>query len=697
MIAKSGEQCLTDRFAVCGKSKTGRTRLGVIPSRLKDRGEDPILGVFECAILVVNKVTKTRIGRLSEHQFIDPRGHTGLAIAIGMYLGDRCFVIAAGECVVMIADAVPAVLAQRHADTINVFIGRKKVTSQSKPKALDRVPRIVLCQGIDGVTNRIGRDDQAIICSGVGGIKITLQFNIDRCFDKIVSSGVGRIALDLADLYSMLSVRLMYEFGHNNSFSLVAEAHYHTTMPAPVATNDRFTIHSQRVITPSGQIAGTVLVEAGLIKTIYPDTASTAQVPKNIKRIELGSAALLPGLIDAHVHLNDPRPVNDAWEGFDTGTRAAASAGITTVLDMPLNSLPVTTNLKALQAKSDVASGRLWVDVGLYAGLVPGAIDKLSEMLDAGVFGVKAFLCDSGLAEFPAADRQTLNIAMRLIAQHPAKVPLLAHAERVISAKNPPKMLSDRRRHKAWLDSRPTTYERTAVRELLELVADTGCPLHIVHVADGGVLEMIRAAKTEGLPVTAETCPHYLAFCSDEVPDGDTRFKCAPPIREDPHRQSLWQALLDGTLDLVASDHSPCPATMKHVETGDFFTAWGGIASLQLGPAVTWTVGQRYGISLRDLANWWCHAPAKRFGIAAGIVPGQPANLVAFNPDASWTVDPKALHHRHAVCPYAGMSMIGQAETVWLHGTPVVERGQVSKNPKGRIITHRDPHEPSRP
>ncbi|MEM6748947.1 MAG: allantoinase AllB [Planctomycetota bacterium] len=443
-------------------------------------------------------------------------------------------------------------------------------------------------------------------------------------------------------------------------------------------------LRSRRIVTPTGEVDGWVVLRGERIDAVLP---ADHRLPHMVdtERVDLGGLALLPGFIDAHVHLNDPRS-GEPWEGFDTGTRAAAAGGITTVLDMPLNSLPVTIDGAALQAKRAAAQGRLAVDVGLYGGLVPGNVERIAELLDAGVFGIKAFLCDSGLAEFPAADPDTLVRGAAAMREASPMAPLLAHAERVSPAPAPEAM-AERREHGSWAASRPGSFERAAVEELAALSRRTGLRVHVVHVADAGVVEIVRAAKQEGLPMTAETCPHYLVFDPEvDIAEGDTRFKCAPPIRGTADREALWRGLEEGVLDLVASDHSPCPPGMKAMDTGDFFSAWGGIASLQLGPCATWTTASERGASLADLARWWAHGPGAVFEVPAGIAQGLPANLVAFDPDARWAVDGKALEHRHAVTPYEGREMRGRVEHVWLRGARVVEHGAVLPGPKGAVL-----------
>ncbi len=405
-------------------------------------------------------------------------------------------------------------------------------------------------------------------------------------------------------------------------------------------------------MTPGGERPATVRIEGERIAAIGPFDPGTGPVVP----------ALLPGLVDPHVHLNEPGRTE--WEGFETGTAAAAAGGVTTLVDMPLNSSPVTTTVQALEAKRAAAAEKLSVDVGLYAGLVPGNAEQIEPLLEAGVLGVKAFLCHSGIDEFPAATERELRAAMPLLAKH--GLPLLAHAE----IASPMPAMNDPMRYADYLASRPKAFERTAIEQMIGLCRETGCRTHIVHLADADCLPLLIDAKAEGLPLTVETCPHYLAFCAEEIPDGATQYKCAPPIRDAANRDRLWQGLADGVIDFIASDHSPCPPELKRLDTGRFDEAWGGISSLQLTLPIVWTEAERRGHTLAEVAAWLSHRPAELVGVEAGIRAGKPANFVAFDPEAEFVVTGEQLHHRHKLTPYEGRSLRARVETTYLRGKP---------------------------
>lgn len=413
-------------------------------------------------------------------------------------------------------------------------------------------------------------------------------------------------------------------------------------------SDDQLVLGSPRVITPEGEAPASLRIAGGRLEAIEP-LGDRQDAP-----------VILPGLVDPHVHLNEPGRTE--WEGFATGTAAAAAGGVTTLIDMPLNSSPVTTTLDALRAKRDAAAGKLSVDVGFYAGLVPGNETRLAPLLDAGVRGVKAFLCHSGIDEFPAATELELRAAMPLLAER--GVPLLAHAELV----GPVEPMADARRYSDYLASRPGAFERDAITLLIDLCRETGCQTHIVHLADADCLSRLAAARAEGLPLTVETCPHYLTFAAEEIPDGATQYKCAPPIRDAANREALWGGLADGTIDFIASDHSPCPAPMKGLGTGRFDDAWGGVSSLQLTLPVVWTEASRRGHTLEEVADWLCHRPAQLVGLAGGIRVDGDANLVLFDPDAEFVVEGAKLEHRHSLTPYEGRRLRGVVRATYLRG-----------------------------
>jgi allantoinase len=413
---------------------------------------------------------------------------------------------------------------------------------------------------------------------------------------------------------------------------------------------------------------------------------------------DLGELALMPGLIDAHTHLNEPGRTE--WEGFETGTRAAAAGGFTTIVDMPLNCLPPTIDVGALERKREAARGKTMVDYALWCGAVDGNQQELEPLALDGVAGFKSFLIYPGTDGFTEIDRANLVGAVPHIAR--TGLPLLVHAELAGPIDAAVARLNasgaDWRNYATYLASRPDEAELAAIAMLLDLCRTHPFRLHIVHLATANALPMIRAAKTEGLPLTVETCPHYLHCAAEEILDGNTLFKCAPPIRSAANREQLWSALLDGTIDLIATDHSPCPPEMKRLsanapgeEPGRFDEAWGGIPSLSTALSILWTECSRRGIPLTRLVEWTGCAPAKMVGIHArvgAIEAGMDANLVAFDTEASFTLLAEHLHTRHAISPYLGETLRGVVRSTWLRGERIYENrdGRVTfaDTPRGR-------------
>ena len=441
---------------------------------------------------------------------------------------------------------------------------------------------------------------------------------------------------------------------------------------------------SRRVVTPEGVRPATVYVRQGTIERVGPLEIGAPE-------IDFGDLVLMPGIVDTHVHVNEPGRTE--WEGFETATWAAAAGGVTTLVDMPLNSIPATTTVEGLRAKVEAAKGKLRTDVGLWGGAVPGNAGELTALLEEGALGFKAFLVPSGVDEFPHVEEKDLREAMPILARHGAV--LLAHAEvpgpieaaaGVWDGAGPAQL----REYSRYLRSRPDAAEVEAVELLVRLCRETGCPVHIVHVSSVDVLPVLKRARDEGLPITAETCPHYLTFAAEEIPDGSVAFKCAPPLRSRENRERLWEALRDGVLDLVATDHSPCPPAMKKVEAGDFRGAWGGISSLELALPAVWTGARERGFTIEDLATWMCAAPSKLAGLEdrkGRIAPGYDADLVVWDPEAGFEVNPERLHHRHKLTPYAGRTLHGVVIRTLLRGETVYENGDLIGPPAGRILT----------
>lgn len=438
-------------------------------------------------------------------------------------------------------------------------------------------------------------------------------------------------------------------------------------------------VTSERVVLPDAVRAAAVHIRDGRIVRIadYGDT------PAGVRRLDARESVVLPGLVDAHVHMNDPG--RDHWEGVEHATRAAAAGGVTTVVDMPLNSLPPTTTVAGLAAKRAAIEGRCHVDVGFWGGVVPGNADALAPLRAAGVLGFKCFLCPSGVDEFEHVTEKDLREAMPTLAR--LGVPLLAHAESPDAVREMDR--SDGRRYRAWLESRPPRAEVAAIELLIRLAEEYGARVHVVHLSSADAVAPLRDARLRGVAISAETCPHYLTFAAEEVPDGATAFKCAPPIREGLHRDALWRGLADGDIDMIATDHSPAPSRLKCVEEGDLGRAWGGIASLQLGLAAVWAGAARRDVPVERLARWMAEAPARLAGLdghKGTLAAGADADLVVWDPDAAAVVDPATLHHRHPVTPYAGMTLRGRVRTTLLRGEVVCMEGHVSPQPVGRLL-----------
>jgi allantoinase len=428
-----------------------------------------------------------------------------------------------------------------------------------------------------------------------------------------------------------------------------------------------------------------VHVTGGVITEVTP----YENTPPGARVVDAGDAVLLPGLVDTHVHINEPG--REEWEGFETAGRAAAAGGVTTLIEMPLNAVPPTTTPGAFRAKLAAAQGKLSVDVGFWGGLVPGNTSDLRPLWEMGVFGFKCFLVPSGVAEFPHVGEGDLREALAVLSALGA--PLLVHAETPgpieraleISTRATPEPT----RYACYLGTRPPEAETEAVAMLVRLARESASHVHVVHVSAAEVLPLLRAARAAGVAVSCETCPHYLFFGAEEVPDGATEFKCAPPVRAGANREALWSGLLAGDLDLVASDHSPCPPALKRRDQGDFLQAWGGIASLQLALSVVWTAARSRGCDLGRLASWMAAAPARLAGIQArkgAIAPGCDADLVIFRPEAEFTVEPGMLHHRHKITPYLGRRLAGVVEATYLRGEPVYLKGGFPRTGAGSVL-----------
>jgi allantoinase len=437
-------------------------------------------------------------------------------------------------------------------------------------------------------------------------------------------------------------------------------------------------IRSTRVVLPEAVRPASIHVDEGRILRVlgYDETAGAREIADH------GDLVISPGLVDTHVHINEPGRTE--WEGFDTATRAAAAGGVTTLVDMPLNSVPATTTLAGLDAKRAAAGRGVHVDVGFWGGVVPGNADEIEALIDAGVCGFKCCLAPSGVDEFPAVDEDDLRRALPILARR--NVPLLVHAESpALIAAHPAQETGPT--YRAYLATRPPEAEVDAVRLMIRLAEEFAVLMHIVHVAASGAVDELARAQAAGAPITAETCPHYLTFAAEEIADGATEFKCAPPIREAAHRDALWSGLRDGVLGLVATDHSPTLPALK--TPGDFPRARGGIASLELSLAAAWTAAELRGFGLGDVARWMSAAPAALAGLSdrkGAIAPGRDADLVVWDPAAEFVVDPCSLQQRHKFTPYAGRRLRGIVRKTLLRGSIVWDGDRVSRAWAGRLV-----------
>jgi allantoinase len=421
----------------------------------------------------------------------------------------------------------------------------------------------------------------------------------------------------------------------------------------------------------------------GIIRAV----CNTADLPADTHITYFGDRALLPGLVDSHVHINEPGRTE--WEGFATATRAAAAGGYTTLVDMPLNCLPETTTVAALELKRSAASGQCLVDWAAWGGCVADNQAHILPLAHAGVPGFKCFLIYPGCDGFTMIDREQIERALPAIAE--SKLPLLVHAELAgpIEAATATLQNSDWRKFSTYLASRPDEAELAAIRLMIHLCRQYGVRIHIVHLASAQALPLLKEARAEGLPITAEACPHHLHFAAEDVPDGATPFKCTPPIRSRANREMLWQGLRDGIIDLIATDHSPCPPAMKRLEEGRFDLAWGGIASLSVALPVVWTDASQRGFALDDVARWMSSAPAALAGFSArsgSLEAGREANFVVFNPEAEFVVTPETLHFRHPISPYVGETLRGAVEATYLRGQPVYRTGEFASSHTGREL-----------
>ncbi len=446
-------------------------------------------------------------------------------------------------------------------------------------------------------------------------------------------------------------------------------------------------IISNRTITPDGIQKAAVLISAGRIADIV------SELPEgNFPVTDVGDHVLMPGIIDPHVHINEPGRTD--WEGFDTATKAAIAGGITALVEMPLNASPVTTTAMAFDEKLEAAGTdqtgtvrpvktNLHTNCGFWGGVIPGNEKDIEPLIEKGVLGFKAFLTHSGIDEFPNVTEDDLRKAMPIIAKH--DLPLLVHCELSDTTNYSPLTTHE---YQQYLASRPKKWEDDAIALMIRLCGEFNCKTHIVHLSSADSIEQIMKAKQKNLPLTVETCQHYLYFCAEEIKDGSTEFKCAPPIREKANNEKLWTALKEGIIDFVATDHSPAPPAMKELIPGDFMKAWGGISSIQFSLPVLWTAAKKHGCGLRDIAKWLCEKPAllPQLKTKGKIAKGYDADLVVWDPEGSFTVAKDMIHHKHKITPYLNQVLTGVVEQTWLNGEKLFDDGKFLHLNRGKVL-----------
>jgi allantoinase len=445
-------------------------------------------------------------------------------------------------------------------------------------------------------------------------------------------------------------------------------------------------IHSNSVVTKNGIVNGTVVIKDGSIEDVVPGLLENA--------IDVGNKVLMPGIIDPHVHINEPGRTE--WEGFDSATRSAIAGGITTLVDMPLNSSPVTTTAKAFEEKISATKNQLHSNCGFWGGVIPGNVKDIEPLIEKGVLGFKAFLTHSGIDEFPNVTEADLRKVMPIIAKN--GLPLLVHCE-LIEESHPASGRTNVKSEKNiqhssyqnYLESRPRKWEDDAITLMIRLCEEFNCRVHIVHLSSSNSIDQIVKAKKKGLPLTVETGQHYLYFNAEDIQDGQTQFKCAPPIREKENNEKLWRALKDGVIDFVATDHSPARPAMKELQSGDFTKAWGGIASLQFALPVLWTAARNQNCSIADIVKWLCERPAVLPGTQNSkgkIEKGFDADFIVWDAEKQFTVTKEMIHHKHKITPYLNEELYGVVEQTWLMGKSVYDDGKFLHLNQGKLIVH---------
>ncbi|MEH6535108.1 MAG: allantoinase AllB [Psychroserpens sp.] len=439
-----------------------------------------------------------------------------------------------------------------------------------------------------------------------------------------------------------------------------------------------FLIYSKRCFLVNFFTEATIHVKNHKIYNIYKGYHKIENVPF----LDYKNLIVMPGIIDVHVHINEPG--REDWEGFDTATKAAAIGGITTLIEMPLNASPVTTDLRAFQLKQETSKDKLHVNCGFYGGIIPTNINDIEDLINEGVFGIKGFLTHSGIDEFPNVSKIDLEAIAPILKKY--NIPLLLHCE--LTDDNVPEVTNSKS-YKEYLQSRPQHWETNAIDLAIDIQKRFDIKVHIVHLSASEGIERIKQRQQETNKLTVETCPHYLYFNAEAIPDESPVYKCAPPIRERTNNDKLWDFLLDDGFNFLASDHSPAPPERKQLESGDFFKAWGGISGLQFTLPILFSEGKRRGLSTEKLILLLTKKPAEFLSLdykKGSLIVDFDADITVWDDSQRFQITENSIHHKHKATPYLNETVFGKVIHTFVNGVQVVENSKLKTLQQGKLL-----------